>query len=71
MQMPAGFSKSVNDCKTVIGARCKQSSMFWGKPGAHNILALRCIHTSRRFDEFWKERLDCHSARNDCLVLST
>jgi len=57
-------------CKTVIGARCKQSGMFWGKPGAQNILALRCIHTSRRLDEFWKERLNTHSARNDCLALS-
>ena len=27
-------------CKTVIGARCKQSGMFWGKPGAEHILAL-------------------------------
>lgn len=57
-------------CKTVIGARCKQSGMFWGKPGAQNILALRCIHTSRRLDEFWKERLNGHSARNDSLALS-
>jgi hypothetical protein len=57
-------------CKTVIGARCKQSGMFWGKPGAQNILALRCIHTSRRLHEFWKERLNAHSARNDCLALT-
>ncbi|MGB6065315.1 MAG: ISKra4 family transposase, partial [Desulfomonilaceae bacterium] len=33
-------------CKTVIGARCKQSGMFWGEPGAENVLALRCIHAS-------------------------
>ena len=33
-------------CKTVIGARCKQSGMFWGRPGAENILALRCIHAA-------------------------
>ena len=57
-------------CKTVIGARCKQSGMFWGKPGAQNILALRCIHTSRRLAAFWKERLTAHSARNDCLALA-
>lgn len=57
-------------CKTVIGARCKQSGMFWGKPGAENILALRCIHSSRRLDQFWKERLNAHAARNDCLALS-
>jgi hypothetical protein len=57
-------------CKTVIGARCKQSGMFWGKLGAENILALRCIHTSRRLDEFWKDRLNLHAARNDGLALS-
>jgi hypothetical protein len=57
-------------CKTVIGARCKQSGMFWGIPGAENILALRCIHSSRRLDQFWKERLNAHAARNDCLALA-
>jgi hypothetical protein len=57
-------------CKTVIGARCKQSGMFWGKPGAENILALRCIHASRRLDQFWKERLNAHAARNDSLALA-
>lgn len=57
-------------CKTVIGTRCKQSGMFWGKPGAQNILALRCIHASRRLDIFWKARLNAHAARNDCLRLA-
>ena len=41
-------------CKTVIGARCKQSGMFWGRPGAQNVLALRCIHSSRRLGCFGK-----------------
>ena len=57
-------------CKTVIGSRCKQSGMFWGEPGAENVLALRCIHSSRRLDQFWKERLNAHAARNDCLKLA-
>jgi hypothetical protein len=57
-------------CKTVIGARCKQSGMFWGQPGAQNILALRCLHASRRLDEFWKARLNSHAARNDGLSLA-
>src|SRR6187399_3003529 len=57
-------------CKTIIGSRCKQSGMFWGEPGAENILALRCIHASRRLDQFWKERLNAHAARNDCLSLA-
>jgi len=57
-------------CKTIIGSRCKQSGMFWGKPGAENILALRCIHASRRLDQFWKERLNTHVARNDSLPIA-
>ena len=57
-------------CKTVIGSRCKQSGMFWGEPGAENVLALRCVHASRRLDHFWKERLNAHAARNDCLKLA-
>jgi len=44
-------------CKTVIGGRCKQSGMFWGKPGVEHILALRCINASQRDGAFWKHRL--------------
>jgi hypothetical protein len=57
-------------CKTVIGSRCKQSGMFWGEPGAENILALRCIHSSRRLQEFWKHRLNTQAAQNDALKLA-
>lgn len=57
-------------CKTVIGARCKQSGMFWSESGAGNILALRCIHSSRRLEEFWKHRLNEQAARNDALALA-
>jgi hypothetical protein len=57
-------------CKTVIGARCKQSGMFWSRPGAENVLALRCIHSSRRLDQFWQHRLNQHAKRNDTLSLS-
>ena len=57
-------------CKTVIGSRCKQSGMFWGQPGAQNVLALRCIHSSHRLGEFWRQRLNAHAARNDSLALA-
>lgn len=57
-------------CKTVIGSRCKQSGMFWGKPGAENVLALRCIHSSRRLAAFWKDRLTHHAAANEHLSLA-
>jgi hypothetical protein len=57
-------------CKTIIGSRCKQSGMFWSRAGAQNILALRCLDISRRLDQFWKERLNAHAARNDCLPIA-
>ena len=57
-------------CKTVIGGRCKQSGMFWSKAGAENILAFRCIHSSRRLDQFWNDRLDAKAAQNDWLPLA-
>jgi hypothetical protein len=57
-------------CKTVIGARCKQSGMRWSRPGAQGILALRCISASRRLTQFWQYRLNAHAARNDALALA-
>lgn len=57
-------------CKTIIGARCKQSGMFWSRPGAENVLALRCLHASQRNVEFWKYRLNQRAKRNDALTLS-
>jgi hypothetical protein len=57
-------------CKTVIGSRCKQSGMFWGEAGAENILALRCIHSSRRLEPFWKARLNEQASQNDTLPLA-
>jgi hypothetical protein len=57
-------------CKTLIGSRCKQSGMFWSETGAENILALRCIHSSHRLEDFWKHRLNHHASRNDTLTLA-
>jgi hypothetical protein len=44
--------------------------MFWSLPGAENVLALRCIHSSRRLDSFWKYGLNQHAKGNDTLSLS-
>jgi hypothetical protein len=43
-------------CKTIIGARCKQSGMFWTVRGANAILALRCCHFNGRFESYWEDR---------------
>jgi urease accessory protein UreF len=44
--------------------------MFWSETGAENILALRCIHSSHRLEDFWKHRLNHHASRNDTLTLA-
>jgi len=43
-------------CKTVIGLRLKRSGMFWTVRGANAILALRCCHLNRRFEDYWEAR---------------
>ena len=43
-------------CKTVIGARLKQSGMFWTVTGANSIIALRCNQFSGKFEDYWVSR---------------
>jgi hypothetical protein len=43
-------------CKTVIGSRLKRSGMFWTVRGANAILALRCCHLNRCFEDYWEGR---------------
>jgi len=43
-------------CKTVVGSRLKQSSMFWTVRGANAILALRCCQLYGRFEDYWESR---------------
>lgn len=44
-------------CRTVIGQRLKKSGMFWSLAGANAIISARCCFHSRRFDDFWEDRL--------------
>ena len=43
-------------CKTLIGARLKQSGMFWSVEGANAIIALRCCQMNNRFQDYWDQR---------------
>ena len=43
-------------CKTVIGARLKQSGLFWSVDGANAIIALRCCQLNNRFEDYWDQR---------------
>lgn len=47
-------------CKTIIGARCKQSGLFWTVRGANAILALRCCYFNGRFEDYWAARRACN-----------
>ncbi|MCL5006299.1 MAG: hypothetical protein M1404_07160 [Acidobacteria bacterium] len=43
-------------CKTVTASRVKRFGMFWTARGANAILALRCCHLNRRFEDYWETR---------------
>lgn len=43
-------------CKTIIGARRKQSGMFRTVRGANAILSLRCCYCNGRFEDYWEAR---------------
>jgi hypothetical protein len=42
-------------CKSVVGARLKQSGMFWTVRGANDIIALRCCRLNGRFEDYWED----------------
>ena len=43
-------------CKTVIGARLKQSDMFWTVDNANAIIGLRCCQLNNRMEDYWENR---------------
>jgi hypothetical protein len=51
-----GSSVIEEGCKSIIGARLKQSGMGWTIKGANAILSLRCTILSGRFEDFWESR---------------
>ena len=44
-------------CKTVLGARLKQSGMFWSLRGAKGMIPLRTLEKSGRLEEFFNYQL--------------
>ena len=51
--IPIGSGVTEGACKSLIGARAKRSGQRWSRPGLNNVLRLRAIHQSERFDRFW------------------
>jgi hypothetical protein len=52
--LPIGSGVVEAACKSVVKTRLCRSGMRWSRKGAQNILHLRAILKSKRWDEFWK-----------------
>lgn len=56
--LPVGSGQVESQCKTLVGARCKQAGMRnWTYPGAEAILRMRAARQDGSFDELWNNRL--------------
>ena len=52
--LPIGSGPVEAACKTLVGQRLKRSGMRWSIAGGQNILNLRVLTQSKRWDVFWK-----------------
>jgi len=52
--LPIGSGVVEAACKTLVGQRFKRAGMRWSIDGGQNILNLRSVVLSKRWDAFWK-----------------
>jgi hypothetical protein len=56
--LPIGSGQVEAQCKTLVGARCKQAGMRnWTYAGAEALLRMRAAHRDGKFDDLWEQRL--------------
>lgn len=56
--LPCGSGQVEAQCKTLVGARCKQSGMRnWTYAGAEAVLRLRAARQDGTFDKLWEQEL--------------
>jgi len=56
--LPVGSGQVEAQCKTLVGARCKQAGMRnWTYPGAEAILRLRAASQDGGFNDLWNQKL--------------
>lgn len=60
--VPIGSGVTEGACKSLVGARAKRSGQRWSRVGLSNVLRLRAIHQSDRFDRFWDRYADRYRA---------
>lgn len=58
--LPIGSGVIEAACKNLIGARLKKSGMSWSKEGGQNVLNLRALILSNRWERFWHYFLQSH-----------
>jgi len=58
LELPVGSGQVEAQCKTLVGARCKQAGMRnWTYAGAEAILRLRAARHDGTFDDLWNRKL--------------
>ena len=58
MALPIGSGQVEAQCKTLVGARCKQAGMRnWTYQGAEAILRLRAARQDGSFEALWNQKL--------------
>ena len=56
--LPIGSGQVEAQCKTLVGARCKQAGMRnWTYAGAEGVLRMRAAKHDGSFDAFWEGKL--------------
>ena len=53
-RFPIGSGAVESSCKSVVQARTKGAGMRWSAAGAQQVVALRALHRSGRWDAFWQ-----------------
>jgi len=56
--LPIGSGVVEAGCKTVVGNRLKRAGMRWSRAGGQQILNLRTLVLSRRWDYFWASHME-------------
>jgi hypothetical protein len=52
-RFPIGSGAVESSCKSVVQARAKGAGMRWSAAGAQQVVSLRALHRSGRWDAFW------------------
>jgi len=53
-QFPIGSGAVESRCKSLVQARTKGAGMRWSAAGAQQVVSLRALHRSGRWDAFWQ-----------------